>query len=260
MIVREKYTASVVGAGNVAFSLIPALQKKDIIVENVVSRDEIKAKKFASRYETGFKVLDKDLSLSSQLIFLTVSDDHIEEVAVQLNVVDSQMLLHTSGSTDLKVLKQHALHSGVLYPLQSFTSQRLIDISRVPLCVEASDLKTLNILQDVAALLSSRFMIMSSKQRKQLHLAAVFVSNFTNHMYDIAHWLLEKEKIDFSLMYPLIEETTAKIKRIKPGEAQTGPALRDNKKIMEVHKKMLKSDHELSELYEAISKSIKDFR
>jgi len=260
VIVREKYTAAVVGAGNVAFSLIPALQKKDIIVENVVSRDEIKAKKMASRYETGFKILDNGLKLDSQMIFLTVSDDYIEDVAAKLNVADSQILIHTSGSTDLTILKQHAKHSGVLYPLQTFTNQRLIDISRVPTCVEASDLQTLNILQDVAALLSSKFMIMSSKQRKQLHLAAVFVSNFTNHMYDIAHWLLEKEKIDFSLMYPIIEETTEKIKHMNPGEAQTGPALRGNKKIMEVHKNMLKSDHELFDLYEALSKSIRDFR
>ncbi len=260
MIVREKYTASIVGAGNVAYSMIPALQNKDIIVEYVVSRDEIKAKKMASRYETGFKILNDGLKLDSQMIFLTVSDDHIEAAATKLNVEDSQILIHTSGSMDVTVLKQHAKHSGVLYPLQTFTIERLIDISRVPLCVEASDLQTLNILQDVAALLSSKSMIMSSKQRKQLHLAAVFVSNFTNHMYDIAHWLLEKEKIDFSLMYPMIEETTEKIKRMKPGEAQTGPAVRDNQKIMGVHKNMLKSDHDLFDLYEAISKSIRDFR
>lgn len=260
MIVREKYTASVIGAGNLAYSLVPALQNTDVIVKSIVSRDGDNANSLGSKYGVESNILRDNLELKSQLIFLTVSDDYIEEVANRLTIAPTQVLIHTSGSTELIALKKFGEHYGVLYPLQSFTKDRLVDFSRIPVCVEASDVETLNILQDIAGMLSSRVMILSSKQRKQLHLAGVFVSNFTNHMYNIGQWLLEKEKLDFSLFYPLIDETSEKVKRMKPKEAQTGPAVRGNVKIMEEHKKMLKQEHELYELYKVISKSIKDFR
>lgn len=260
MIIRERYTATVIGAGNLAYSLIPALQKNDVVVKNVVTRDAVKGEMFNSQYNVPVKMLEKSLATDTHLVFLTISDDHIVETLNNLIINDSQVVIHTSGSSPITILKNHAKHYGVFYPLQTFTMGQLIEFARIPVCVEGSDVETLNILQDVAGMITSKVKILSAKQRKQLHLAAVFVSNFTNHMYDIGEWLMEKEKLDFSLLYPLIEETTDKIKRMKPHEAQTGPAKRGNKQTLDEHRKILKSESELALLYEIISNSISEFK
>lgn len=259
MIINEEYTASVVGAGNVAYSLIPALQKNGIIVKSIISRDWDKAQHYGSLFNISANQLEEGLKLESHLIFLTVSDDFIVDTAKQLKIDNNQIILHTSGNVQVGELKDISKYHGVFYPLQSFSGNRMIDFSRVPLCLEASDVLVLNLLQDIAERLSSKVMILSGKQRRQLHLAAVFVSNFTNHMFDIGNYLLEKEKLDFSLFYPLIEEITAKIREMTPKEAQTGPAYRKNKKILAEHKKMLATEQELTDLYDRISKSIIDF-
>lgn len=259
MIIREKYTSSVIGAGNLAYSLIPNLQKNNIIVKNIISRDLKKANEFADKFNINANLLESGMKLDAHIVFLAVSDDSIQKAAAFLNLDDSQILLHTSGSTQISVLKNHAQHFGVMYPLQTFTKGHILDFSCIPLFVEASDAEALNIVKDISGLLSSNVSILSGKQRKQLHMTAVFVSNFTNHMYNIGAYLMDKERLDFSLLYPLIEETTQKIKHMSPKEAQTGPAVRRNQTIIEEHKKMLRTDYGLADLYEAISNSIHDF-
>jgi len=156
----------------------------------------------------------------------------------------------------MAVFKKYFQQYGVLYPLQTFSKNRKIDFKKVPICIEGSSKATEKIIFELANKISGNVQKINSEKRKVLHLAAVFANNFQNHLYTLAKKITDSEKINFSLLLPLIEETTAKIKTENPIKIQTGPAARKDKKTMEAHLKMLKNNSSEKEIYKAISKSI----
>ena len=113
-----------------------------------------------------------------------------------------------------------------------------------------------SIPMDVASVLSKQVYEATSEQRKNLHLAAVFTCNFTNHMYALAAGLLKKHQLPFEIMLPLIDETARKVHEIEPHLAQTGPAIRYDENVINNHLQMLSDEPEMQELYRLISESI----
>jgi predicted short-subunit dehydrogenase-like oxidoreductase (DUF2520 family) len=144
---------------------------------------------------------------------------------------------------------------GVMYPLQTFSKQCKLDFSEIPLFVEANTTSDEDFLYDMAEWLSNHVVCMTSEKRKHLHLAAVFACNFSNHMYSIAAKLLEKQNIDWNLLLPLIFESVDKLNDLPPNRAQTGPAVRGDRAIIEQHLGMLE-DEKIRQLYALISDSI----
>ena len=55
---------------------------------------------------------------------------------------------------------------------------------------------------------------------------------------------------------PLIEETEKKAHVLSPREAQTGPAVRYDEKIINKHLELLSNEPQMQEIYQLISKSI----
>ena len=96
---------------------------------------------------------------------------------------------------------------------------------------------------------------MTSIKRKQLHIAAVFACNFSNHMYTIADTILKKSNIDFNLLLPIIKQTVNQLQKNNPKEIQTGPAKRKDKKIIQYHIDNL-TNKNTKEIYQLVSKSI----
>lgn len=141
--------------------------------------------------------------------------------------------------------------------MQTFSKQRKIDFDNVHFFIEANSKKDTELLIKTASLLSSHVFEASSEQRKYLHISAVFACNFVNHMYDISARLLEEHNIPFDVMFPLVDETAAKVHEMKPKDAQTGPAVRGDVNVMKEHLLMLEKEPELKELYELISKNIR---
>lgn len=184
------------------------------------------------------------------LYIIAVKDDAVGEVAQRCP--SSALVVHTAGSVAMDVIPQK--RRGVLYPMQSFTKGRRIDWSRVPFFIEASSESDSALLEAFARKLSPSVWRLSSEQRKTLHLAAVWVSNFPNHLWTVASDLLEREHVPFSVMLPLIEETAAKVHDLTPRDAQTGPARRSDLKVMQAHEAMLPDDLRL--LYHLLSNSI----
>lgn len=194
---------------------------------------------------------------ATELFILAVKDDAIEKVAQNKNL-KNKILVHTSGSIDMNVLKKYAANYGVLYPLQTISKKRKVNFADMPICIEAGNKKTEKILYTIALKLGSRENIyrINSKQRKSLHLAAVFANNFTNHMYLIANNILGKSNLPFSLLKPLILETAKKACELNPKDAQTGPAKRNDKKIIKDHLKILAGNKNYRNLYRIITNSI----
>jgi len=244
------------GSGNVATHLAKALKAKGENVVQVYSPNLINAKLLADQIEA--EPID-DLSQVSQtadLYIISVKDDAIESIAVSLKKVKG-LVVHTSGTTDIKVLSAHVKQAGVFYPLQTFSKAKEVSFNNIPLCIEATDENQLDILKQLASELSNGVYEMDGKKRKVLHLAAVFACNFPNHLYALANQILDQNGLDFSMIRPLIAETADKVMVNLPENVQTGPAIRDDESTMNKHLGMLKNLPELQNIYQTLSNSIK---
>jgi predicted short-subunit dehydrogenase-like oxidoreductase (DUF2520 family) len=145
---------------------------------------------------------------------------------------------------------------GVFYPLQSFTKGKKVDFYSIPICIEATHSTDEKLLKELANKLSDKIFTISSEQRKKLHVAAVFVNNFTNHMYTIGNNICKKNNIPFEILKPLIEETAQKVFKISPEKAQTGPAIRKDSETIKNHLFLL--DEQEKEIYNLMTKSIQN--
>ncbi|MBR3431925.1 MAG: DUF2520 domain-containing protein [Bacteroidaceae bacterium] len=186
----------------------------------------------------------------ADLYVIAVTDSAIAQVAEAIGPVNG-LVVHTAGSVPMSILPQR--NRGVLYPLQTFTKGRPLDMRQIPLFIESDG--NLPLLHEVASQISSVVTEMDSSRRRFLHLAAVFCCNFTNHMYRITQKMLAQHDIPFSVMLPLIDETARKVHTLSPAQAQTGPAVRWNQEVMAAQIELLERE-DLKQLYQIISNSI----
>jgi predicted short-subunit dehydrogenase-like oxidoreductase (DUF2520 family) len=246
-----------IGAGNVATHLGLALKNNGYCILQVFSRTESSASKLSGKLRSEFITnLDK-LNLHADLYIVSVPDDAVDAVVQKIKLKD-RMIVHTSGSLPMNVLKDLSANYGVVYPLQTFSKTRKVDFETIPVCVEANSKMGLDTLKKFAATISGDVREVSSEQREKLHLAAVFASNFPNLMYSIAAEIVKQAHLDFSILRPLIKETAEKVMELDPLQAQTGPAKRGDQKILEKHLEMLKGSPEFKEIYQLLSKGIQE--
>ena len=242
----------ILGAGNVATHLFKGFSKTS---EVSVIQWYNRSLSTIQSYENVVDVTD-DLSTlkDADVYILAVSDDVISELSSKLPF-ENKLVVHTSGSVSVyDIDKKHK--RGVLYPLQSFSKNAEMDFANVPICIETIDKACFPILKELTLSLGSPIKRINSDQRRVLHLAAVFVNNFTNQLYRIGHEITESEGAEFDLLKPLILETAKKVQDMSPFKAQTGPAKRNDKKTIKKHLRTLESQHH-KDIYELLTKSIK---
>ena len=249
---------TLIGAGRVATQLALALHTQHQIVQ-VYSRNLQHAQRVADKVHT--QAIDQVEQLNSQtdLVIIAVSDQAIEPIIQSIKVYLPQCLIvHTSGSTALSIIEHHHKRAGVFYPLQTFSFEREVNWSETPLFVEASQQQDVELLTTLANSLSNNVYQYSSKQRQTLHLAAVFACNFSNYCYDMAKQVVDAEQVDFNLLYPLILETAQKATQNDPKQMQTGPAMRQDQNILQMHQQMLAQAQraDLAEVYALMSQQI----
>ena len=239
------------GAGNVGVNLLKALlKKKGIEVVQWYNRSPIPYDQAYNKVPTTNELNE---IVTADLYIISVSDSAISTTAKALENKKG-LVVHTAGSVHLSILNQHQ-QQGVFYPLQTFSKQKEVDFNQIPLCLEANQQENLNLLKKVAQAIGGPVHLIDSAQRKALHVAAVFVNNFTNHLYTIGEELCKAHKVPFSVLQPLIAETADKMKHLPPSLAQTGPAARGDQKILEDHLQYLtKESHQ--KIYQLISASI----
>jgi predicted short-subunit dehydrogenase-like oxidoreductase (DUF2520 family) len=200
-----------------------------------------------------------DLSLikpNTDLIILAVNDDALESVVEQIKIKD-KIIVHTSGSTPIHVFENNGYKKyGIFYPVQSFSKNETESLEAIPVCVEGNNQNTEDLLYSLASSVTTKVYAMDSEKRKALHVAAVFANNFTNHMFHIADDILKKNEISFEVIRPLLEKTAGKIKTETPLNAQTGPAVRNDRKVIDNHLKYLKNNSDYQEIYEKVTANI----
>ena len=222
----------IIGQGNVGHHLYKAFSKaKNVVITQINSR----------KLEN---IPQADVTI------IAVSDDAIAEVSSKIN---NSFVVHTSGSVAMNSL-ENSTKKGVFYPLQSFSKEKKVSFKKVPICLEASTKDDLKLLEKLAKSIGKKLYHINSEQRKRLHVSAVFVNNFTNHLYKIADDICKEHQVPFEILQPLIQETAKKIKYISPKDAQTGPAKRNDQETIKNHIELL--DKKQQEIYSLITKSI----
>lgn len=249
-------TVVLIGAGNLATQLALALFEKGIQVKQVYSRKIESASELAGKVNASFTNDLSQLVPEADLYVIAVKDSAIQEVLENLQIGESQLIVHTSGSVPMSILDGFSTIYGVFYPLQTFSKTRKIDFSDIPVCIETNHPSNMMKLEKLGEMLSSSVNQINSDERKTLHLAAVFVNNFVNHLYSIGANILHDKKLDFNLLKPLIRETAEKIEILHPIDAQTGPARRNDQSTINAQLKMLHDKPEYQKIYSFATESI----
>jgi predicted short-subunit dehydrogenase-like oxidoreductase (DUF2520 family) len=225
---------ALIGTGNVATHLYNAFLNIDTLAVTQISSRALD------------KVSEADITI------IAVSDDAIAEVSSKIK---NDFVVHTSGSADINTL-QNDSRKGIFYMLQTFSKDKKVDFSEVPFCLEAENAEDYALLESLAKLIGKKIYSINSEQRKTLHVAAVFVNNFANHMYKIGNDICKKNMVPFDILKPLIQETALKVSQLSPEKAQTGPAVRRDKKTIKNHLNSLDTNQQ--KIYKIITKSIQN--
>lgn len=242
---------SIIGSGNVAEHLIKAFAKSEKAeIVQVFSR---KKESLTHLIDSDKIVTDFSVLKEADLYIISISDNAISEVSGRLPF-QNKLVVHTSGTTSVKALDSKN-RKGVFYPLQTFSKAKTLDFSVIPICLEAENEADYNTLETVAKSISNVVFPISSEQRKALHVSAVFVNNFTNHLYQIGQKICEEHNVPFEILKPLIFETAEKIKTLTPVEAQTGPAKRNDSATIQAHLNYL-TDENQKNIYKLLTQSI----
>ena len=243
----------IIGSGNVAQHLISAFAKcETVVVIQAFARDKnslthlLDSNKITSNF-TDLKEAD--------LYIISVSDDAITEVSSKIPFTN-KLVAHTSGSFSLDDL-DNKNRKAVFYPLQTFSKNVAINFKEIPICLEAQNKEDYTILEKVAQNISKKTYKINSEQRKALHVSAIFVCNFVNHLYQIGNEICQENQLDFDILKPLIQETANKIMKLSPYDAQTGPAKRNDTQTINSHLNFL-SDQNQKDIYKMLTKSIID--
>lgn len=252
----RSYKISIIGSGRVALHLSRALEDAGHQIVEVYSRNIGNATKVTERLYGAKPVNSLDFSFSkSKVFFIAVADDALSDIAGRIILPENAIVAHTSGTGGLAVLHKFPF-SGVFYPLQTFSKQRKISFTTIPLCLESDNKEALRVLKEIGNSISKSIYFLNSEKRKSLHLAAVFASNFTNRMLAISKEILEGQGIDYGILDALVSETVNKALEGDPKVMQTGPAARKDFKVMKEHLKLLENKAEWKNIYKVISEDI----
>lgn len=247
-----------IGAGNVGFHLGKKLHKEGVEVVQVFSRTKKKAKNLANKIEAEPITRLKDVTTQADLYILAIKDDAILSIVKKLAKTDvkSKLVVHTSGGTNTADMGKYLDHFGSFYPLQTFSIGKKPNWKTIPFCVDANSKKSKKLLLKLAKKITPKTYEINDEQRAILHVAAVFVNNFSNHLFHIGATICEQENLDFAILKPLIQETIDKLSTGTPAEMQTGPASRNDKKTIARHVKYLEKYPDFKKIYEELTASI----
>lgn len=250
---------TLIGTGHASTVLGRKFRNAGHSIHQVLSRQERAANELASLFQASvFGSIGHPILSDTDFVILAVPDQAIETTAAQLQLNEKATLLHVAGSVSIHVLNKYTPNYGVLYPLQTMRKEAEV-IPEIPFLIEANRLDVLEQLRSFAMTLSSHVREAGEEDRKKMHLAAVWTNNFTNHMAAIARQFCFENALDFSLLYPLMQETFRKIQTGNPVDHQTGPALRGDLTTQELQLSYLVEHPDWQTLYRLLSSSIATF-
>lgn len=249
---------SFAGAGRVAGALCKELFHAGFRIDMVASETETNGKSLAESCNARWSS-DLHFPESTKVIIVAVPDHVLKSVLFTIKCAPGTLVVHTAGSLGLDIFPESLKQKGVFYPLQTFSKNRKLSFLDLPFLLECSDDESFEILKTLAESIGGSVHSIDSDQRTLLHLAAVFVCNFTNHMLTEGKEVTLRAGLPFELLYPLIKETISKAIETGPENSQTGPAVRNDKNTIEKHLELLSFSGEMKRIYSEMTKSIIDY-
>ena len=248
----------IIGSGNIASHMAKAFKKTAIHISGIYARNDKEGRHIAHKSNIIWYDQLKSIPKDSDVYLICVSDDAIIQVVDQLpkSIKKSKIIAHTSGSKSIEETMKTCINAGVFYPLQTFTKGKNINYKAIPFCINGISKKAIKILTDLGNIISDSVHLIDDKQRKSIHLSAVMINNFVNHLIYISQDLMTKENVDPDILQPLLLETIRKQKALGAFEAQTGPARRKDSQTLIVHLDLLRQFKEYKAIYMTMSKSI----
>lgn len=256
---KQPVEICMLGAGNVATHLARALHDCGYIIKGVMSRTMAHAQELASSVDCPMATDSAKLLPEADVYIFSVKDDALPHLAQEIATCHpscNSLMVHTAGSMPLSILSEHFSNAAVLYPMQTFSRNKAVNVSEVPFFIEGSNDEALRSISNIACHLSKHVTPLDTARRRILHLSAVFASNFSNHCYALAFQLLKEANINPQCLLPLIDETARKVHSISPQQAQTGPAVRWDEGVMASQAQLLASQPQLQQIYQLLSASI----
>ena len=245
----------IIGTGNAATVLGKKFRKAGHRIVQVFGRDASAASKLAYQFDTESTNYWSVIRSDADFYLIAVADDAINDVTTHVRV-PGKIVAHTAASVTKDVLKNMSHHYGVFYPLQSLRKDS-DELPNTPIFIDASDDATKKKLEQLAQSISKEpVAVANDDERLKMHVAAVIVSNFSNHLYKLAEDYCQREGIDFKQFIPLIEETATRLKTISPSQTQTGPAIRHDEPTIQQHLALLQKHPHLKKIYEIMTESI----
>jgi len=244
----------IIGTGNVAYALGRKIKESSHELLQVAGRHALHVKKIGNTLGVSYTSPVSSLNIQADLYIVAVSDNALQTIGDWL-YLDKKLVVHTAGSVSMQVLQKVSRNYGVLYPIQSLTEES-VNILEVPFLVDGNSPDDLALIMDFASSISDNVKVADDETRKKLHLAAVIVNNFANHLYVLAEKYCSEEELDFTILHPLIKETASRIAHHSPAEVQTGPAARNDLITIAKQKELLSSHPALMKIYEQITESI----
>ena len=252
---KQHLNIVLVGAGNVATHLGRAWHKAGVNILQVYSRNHTSASILANKLNA-IPITDTTaIDPSADAVIFSLRDNSYLEVLEKVDL-HGTLLLHTSGSLDMGMLKSASDRIGVIYPLQTFNKHKILDLSDTPFLLEAEREEDMTVIEQLALHITGNIKHISSEQRATLHVSAVFSCNFVNYLYTIAEDLLQEKNLDMDLIRPLILETAQKVMTEAPSKVQTGPAKRNDTIIITKHLESLNNNPQYYELYKNLTEKI----
>lgn len=245
---------TIVGTGNVANVLCRLIISKGHQVIQVIGRNEETLKVMADRYGAKVSILGSPVCSDADICIIAVSDAALEDVLRFIEIEDIP-LVHTAGSVSIQVLKNFSSRFGILYPLQTLRKE-MHHLPPIPFMVDGNDENTRDLIKTFAKTLSEYVEVADDDRRIETHVAAVFVCNFTNHLYALAENYCQHQSLPFDILRPLIQQTADRVMQHSPYSVQTGPAVRKDMQTIEKHLKMLNSHPDLKSIYIELTESI----
>ena len=247
---------AIVGAGNVASFFAKKFAAAGFTIVSIHSKNLAHAESLASEVQAIASNTLSTIGSDFDYLLFAVSDDALKACVAEVPASNNFCWLHTSGAMSKEIFAEKTNRYGVFYPLQTFTKSVALSQSVFPVLIESSSEEIQQALEKLAAQIQLPFQYADSDQRKNIHLAAVFACNFSNHLFQIASEILAEQHLPFELLLPLIQETVAKLNHLSPSAAQTGPAIRNDQAVISAHIALLKEHPQWAMVYQLLSAEI----
>jgi predicted short-subunit dehydrogenase-like oxidoreductase (DUF2520 family) len=263
----QSRTVTLIGAGNLAQAIGPALRSAGYRIEEVAARNNPesmrRARAFARKVDASVVGLE-EIEPKSEIIWLCHTDDALAATAkllAQKSGWRNKIVLHSSGALTSDVLarlKRAGAHTASLHPMMTFVPGTAPDMSAVPFAVEGDKEAVAAAKQIVARLGAEVFEI--KKSAKVLYHA---LGSFSSPL--IVATLVTAERVGQAagltmtqtrkIMAPILRQTLDNYLKGGPAAAFSGPIKRGDLETIRRHVRELKRVPFGQDVYRALVRS-----